>query len=78
MRVLHFNCKKNGVQISTRKGDKFVSLGIAKNIAAMKKLVEKINLNDNKDLCMFSSSMDFPKEYTKNKEVLKLVEKLQG
>ena len=77
MRVLHFDCKKNGVEITTRKGDKYISLGIAKNIAAMKKLVEKIKIDDNKDLCMFSSSMDFPKEYTKNKEVLKLVEKLR-
>lgn len=76
MRILHFDCHKDCVEISTRKGNRYVSLGKAGSIQQMKKLVERIKLSDDTDICMFSSSMDFPKEYTSNKRVLALVERL--
>jgi len=72
-RILHFGCESKGVEISTG-GRK---LGTAGNLKQMQKLVNKIKLTD-ADVCMFSSSMDFPEEYTSNKSVLALVKKLRG
>lgn len=83
MRTIIFHCDSDGVSISGRtvtdkKTSKRKHLGKARTIAGMRKLFKRINLNDDTDIVMFSSSMDFPDEYTKDKDVLKLVKKLQG
>lgn len=72
-RTLIFSAKKHGVAIF---GRGHVLLGTAKTFNGMKRLARKIKLCD-ADIVMFSSSMDFPKEYTKDKTVLRLVKKLQ-
>lgn len=76
MRVLIFGCAKNGVEI-TQTSPKRRKIGIAATKVAMKSLLDKAKITDN-DTVMFSSSMDFPKEYTSDKKVLALVSKLQS
>lgn len=82
MRTLIFHCDPDGVSISGRTviGQKAYprkNLGKARTIKGMKRLMDRIKLCDDTDIVMFSSSMDFPDEYTNRKDVLKLVRKLQ-
>lgn len=73
-RTLIFGVEKSGITITSR-GKR---LGIAKNKTEMLALVLKIRLDERRDIVMFSSSMDFAEEYTKNKTILALVERLHG
>lgn len=82
IRILFFDCSAKGVSIETKvyskTGFKYKTLGIAKNLDEMKKLVKDINLQDDSDVCLFSSSMDFPKEHTSDKDIIAICEKLRG
>jgi hypothetical protein len=70
-RVVIFGVVSDGITLhASRK-----RIGKAKNKKEMAKLLSHINDND---VVMFSSSMDFPREYTTNKTVLALVEKMHA
>jgi hypothetical protein len=73
MRTFIFGVCRDGIEI--RRGER--RIGVAGTCKAMRALAEKLNFTDD-DIVMFSSSMDFPGECTKNKRVLVLVEKLAG
>jgi hypothetical protein len=52
--------------------------GAARTPAGANRLIKRIALNENADVIMLSSSVDFPDEYTNNKTVLKMARKLRA
>ena len=71
MRIIHLNCVENGVEVFLSQPTKHVGVAKTKNkLAALLKKAEKAG--GNADAVMCSSSLDFPEEYTKDKNVINL------
>lgn len=75
-RILIFGCNKSYVDIQTRRGKKFITLGRAKNRMEMSALLQRVMRDE--DVVMYSSSMDFPKDYTSDEQILSVVRALQS
>lgn len=72
MRTIIFGVTKNAVEVTVNRRRR----GSATSIAEMRPLLASLKITEN-DVVMFSSSMDFPNEYTKNRRVLALVRRMQ-
>lgn len=72
MRTIIFGVTKNAVTVHVNTK----AYGKAGTRPKMRLLLEKLNLTDS-DVVMFSSSMDFPHEYTSDRNVLALVKRFQ-
>lgn len=79
MKTIIIGCESDHVSIRSRdvKTGK-VSTRKAKDADGIKSAFRKLGIDEDRDVVMFSSSMDFPKEYTSDKKILGLVYKLQG
>lgn len=78
MRTIIIGCESDHLSIRVRN----VSTGkvINRKVSSSEQMIalwDKLKLTEGKDVVMFSSSMDFPKEYTSDKKILNLVKKLQ-
>lgn len=79
MRTIILGCEKDHISIRVRDVDtQKVSTYKAKNQEDIKYIFEKIKLNDDHDVVMCSSSMDFPQEYTTRKSIIRLAHKIRS
>jgi hypothetical protein len=77
MRTVIFGCEEDHISIRVNNNGN-ISRFRAVDMEQIKSVFNKLKIKQEKDVVMFSSSMDFPKEYTKSKKLLKLVEELQS
>lgn len=76
MRTIIFGCESDHVSIRIRSGKHEIT-GRVRTIESVKRFAKYHRFNNERDAVMFSSSMNFPREYTKDKKILALVEELQ-
>jgi len=75
LRIIHLGVTSKGIEVKLEGK----LLGHCKTIKKLKQIWDKYHFQENEsDIVMCSSSMDFPKEYTKDKRVIELARKIRG
>lgn len=73
--ILYLKCESEGIVASTR--DENLIKGKSA-LCKTKKEFSDFILNESFDLVVCSSSMDFPKDYTDNEEIINLCNKIRN